>query len=613
MTSDTPRKTLTLKPAAKTGSGKPAPGAGQRPSGSPQDDSAADRKRVGARARQAAQMQRQRDKDDRQAEPAAARTQAVASDQPRGRPRSAPRTAPGNAAPDARASAGRQERARPQRTGSAAGPALRRQPPPGMRPAPARQRPEQAERADDTRHGGSVRSGYAQQGDNGGSSREPLASRVRGPRHGSRTTTADTQPHADARQASPHAGDLVAGEPRADASRTQTAAGHAPARAPGAERFTVFAPCPQGLEQALADELRAIGFADAEPARAGCRFQADWDGVLRANLHSRLATRILVRLAHAPVRTEDDILALAQATAWERWFGPRQSLRVDTSAIRSPMQSLQYCNLRVKDGICDRLRDREGARPDIDTVRPDARVHLFLDETSATLYLDTTGESLFKRGWRLDKGEAPLRENLASGLLALSGWQPGQALLDPFCGSGTILIEAAGIALGAPPGIWRPFGFERLRTHDERRWRDLKDAARANMRSHLDTPLIGVDLNAGAIEAARANAKRAWLTPDAIDFRVADALTLEPPAEQGWIVTNPPYGERLEAAPETFWRQWSEQLKRRFTGWQVGAITSDLELPGRMRLKPRRRIPLHNGALECRLFLFDMVQDTYRR
>jgi 23S rRNA G2445 N2-methylase RlmL len=142
---------------------------------------------------------------------------------------------------------------------------------------------------------------------------------------------------------------------------------------------------------------------------------------------------------------------------------------------------LQYCNLRAKDGICDRLRDLEGARPSIDTVRPDARVHLFLSHDTGTMYLDTSGESLFKRGWRLDKGDAPLRENLAAGLLALSGWDPEAALLDPFCGSGTILIEAAWIALGVPPGITRPFGFERLRDHDAHRWEDLKDEARSRI------------------------------------------------------------------------------------------------------------------------------------
>lgn len=380
-----------------------------------------------------------------------------------------------------------------------------------------------------------------------------------------------------------------------------------------AEIFPIFAPCPQGLEEALAAEMQALGFDDAQPARAGCRFHADWTGVLRANLYSRLATRILVQVAHGPVRHEDDILELAQDTPWERWFGAEQTLRVDTSAIRSPMQSLQYCNLRAKDGICDRLRDLEGERPSIDTVRPDARVHLFLDEDSATLYLDTSGESLFKRGWRLEKGEAPLRENLAAGLLALSGWDPAQALLDPFCGSGTILIEAAWIALGVPAGIWRPFGFERLRDHDARHWRDIKDEARSHIATQLESPIVGYDLDPRAIDAARANLERAWLTPDSIRFEIGDARTVPPPADTGWLVTNPPYGERLPGDDADLWSHWARNLKQRYSGWHVNIISSDLDLPRQMRLKPLRRYPLHNGGLDCRLFSFEMVEASYRK
>ncbi len=379
------------------------------------------------------------------------------------------------------------------------------------------------------------------------------------------------------------------------------------------ETFPVFTPCPHGLEEALAAELVALGFDDARTDRAGCRLTTNWNGILRVNLYSRLATRVLVQVAHAPVRTEDDILELAASTPWERWFGAEQTLRVDTSAIRSPMQSLQYCNLRAKDGICDRLRDREGARPDIDTVRPDARVHLFLDETTATLYLDTSGESLFKRGWRLDKGEAPIRENLAAGLLALSGWDPAAPLLDPFCGSGTILIEAAWIALGVPAGIWRPFAFERLRNHDDRRWKDIKTDARARIATRLDTPLVGCDINPHAIEAARNNMERAWLTPGTIRFEVADARHVLPPAGNGWLVTNPPYGERLDEGDDTLWQEWAQNLKQNYSGWNVSVISSDLDLPQKMRLKPRRRYPLHNGALDCRLFMFDMVKESYRR
>ncbi|MEI2417388.1 THUMP domain-containing protein [Orrella sp. JC864] len=376
--------------------------------------------------------------------------------------------------------------------------------------------------------------------------------------------------------------------------------------------YPVFAPCPQGMESALAIELQALGFEDAQPDRAGVRLHTDWTGVQRANLYSRLATRVLVQLAHAPVATEDDILELARSVPWERWFGPEHTLRVDTSAIRCPMTSLQYCNLRAKDGICDRLREREGARPSIDTVRPDARVHLFLSAETATLYLDTSGESLFKRGWRLEKGEAPLRENLAAGLLALAGWDPAQALMDPFCGSGTLLIEAAWIALGVPPGISRPFGFERLRDHDAHAWETLRQEARARILPRLDAPLLGVDIDAQAIDAARRNAERAWLSADSIRFEVGDARQAMPPAPEGWIVTNPPYGERLEAGDAGFWAEWASHLKRHYAGWHLNVITSDLRFPQALRLKAHRRTPVHNGALDCRLFAFDLVEGANR-
>jgi len=378
--------------------------------------------------------------------------------------------------------------------------------------------------------------------------------------------------------------------------------------------FQVFTPCPQGLEAALAQELQGLGFASAKAGRAGCHVQADWHGVQRINLFSRLATRVLVKLSGGPVAREDDILALAHDTPWERWFGPEHRLRVDTSAVRSPMKSLHYCNLRAKDGICDRLREIEGARPDIDTVRPDARVHLFLDERSATLYLDTSGESLFKRGWRLDKGAAPIRENLAAGMLALAGWTPDAALLDPFCGSGTILIEAAYQALGWPAGIMRPFAFERLRHHDRQAWFAYKDALRAGVGSQLPAPIVGVDVDAAAIAAAQANARRAGLD-GLIQFQTGNACEFAPPAAGGCtggcIVTNPPYGERLAAEDEQLWPAWASHLKQHYSGWQVHVISNDMRLPQHLRLQARRRHPLHNGALDCRLFSFDMVAAKY--
>lgn len=378
--------------------------------------------------------------------------------------------------------------------------------------------------------------------------------------------------------------------------------------------YPIFASCPQGLEEALGAELQALGYEHVKTGRAGCHFQANWSDVMRANLYSRLATRILVQLAKAPVRTEDDVLELARSIPWEHWFGPEHTLRVDTSAVRSPMQSLQYCNLRAKDGICDRLRDKEGERPSIDTVRPDARVHLFLDSDSATLYLDSTGEALFKRGWRLDKGAAPLRENLAAGMLALAGWDPSTPLLDPFCGSGTILIEAAWIALGIPPGISRPFGFERLRDHNHTYWLDLKNEARTHIGTELEIPLLGYDIDSTALQAAHQNMKRARLAPGLIRFESGDARTVMPPdtPEPGWVVTNPPYGERLDDTDDSLWQDWASNLKQHYDGWNVNIISSDLDLPRALRLKPLRRHPLYNGALDCRLFNFEMVSASYR-
>lgn len=373
-----------------------------------------------------------------------------------------------------------------------------------------------------------------------------------------------------------------------------------------------FASCPRGLEEVLASELAGIGLQGVRSGRAGVHFSGQWHDIQKANLYSRLATRILVQVAQRPVASEDDIAKLSRQTSWESWFGPDHTLRVDTSAIHSPMKSLQFCNLLVKDGICDRLRDVEGARPSIDTVRPDARVHLFLSDTTATLYLDTSGESLFKRGWRLDKGLAPIRENLAAGLLALSGWRPGTPLLDPFCGSATILIEAAWMALDIAPGINRPFAFERLRHHDVDQWQSLRKEASERIRSTVDSPIVGFEMDETTMESARRNLARARIPEDVVTLLQGDATREPCPTSPGLILTNPPYGIRIEAEKDLMMR-WASHLKQAFAGWRVGVISADLDLPSTMRLKPRRRTPVFNGALDCRLFMFDLVAGEYQR
>lgn len=386
----------------------------------------------------------------------------------------------------------------------------------------------------------------------------------------------------------------------------------APSKNQRIQTYEIFTPCPSGLEGALEHELNALGLSHVKRGRAGCHAQVDWAGVLRVNLMSRIATRVLARVGYGLIEHEDDLYDLVKQIEWERWFGAERTLRVDTSAIKSPMQSLQFCNLVAKDAICDHLLEVEGERPSIDTVRPDARVHVFLDQTSATIYLDTSGESLFKRGWRFDKGEAPIRENLAAGLLALSGWQPHMPLFDPFCGSGTIAIEAAWISLNIPPGFNRPFAFERLRNHDSRLWQNMLDTARSQINPHLQAPIIAMDIDPQAIESAKRNAERSGLDPTCIDFRVGDAVQTPPDSEPGMIVTNPPYGDRLDTYDLTLWKEWAQQLKHSFAGWQLHVISSDRDLPQYLRLKPRLKTPVFNGALDCRLFAFDMVAASYR-
>jgi putative N6-adenine-specific DNA methylase len=275
--------------------------------------------------------------------------------------------------------------------------------------------------------------------------------------------------------------------------------------------------------------------------------------------------------------------------------------------------------LRIKDGIVDRLRTLSGARPSIDRQDPDVRVFAYLDQRTVTLYIDLSGEPLFKRGWRADKGEAPLKENLAAGLLALAGWTPEVPLLDPFCGSGTIVIEAATIATRRAPGLNRPFAFERLANFDRAAWRRLKDKALAAVDDTAPAQIVGSDISTRVIEQARANAKLAGLDAFLGDGRLrldaGDARTVEAPAKHGMIISNPPYGEQSAPRSSTVPKMMGEigdRLKAAFPGWHAWFLTSDRELPRQMRLSETRKPMLYNGALECRFFRFELVGGRYR-
>lgn len=376
-----------------------------------------------------------------------------------------------------------------------------------------------------------------------------------------------------------------------------------------------FATCPRGLEEVLARELEAWGGRALRPAGGGVGFEGEFAACYRANLHSRIASRILWRVTEAPYANEHDVYEAALRVAWPERFHVAQTIRVDVSAIRAPVKSLEFVTLRVKDAVCDRFRADTGGRPDVDTRAPDVRIHAFLDASTVTFYLDTSGEPLWKRGWRGRTGEAPIRENLAAGIIALTGWQPGEPFLDPMCGSGTFLIEAAGIALELAPGSRRAFGFEKLAGFDNALWQRLRDEARAQEKPRGPLPIHGSDLYGTELTQARAAIEGAGIT-GVVQLKQANVLELSPPAPAGVLVANPPYGVRLgdDKALEAFYPKLGDALKARFAGWRCYLFTADAARLARLiGLKASKRTPLYNGPLECRLLEYRIVAGTMRR
>ena len=377
--------------------------------------------------------------------------------------------------------------------------------------------------------------------------------------------------------------------------------------------YTLFVTCPRGLETILAQELQQQGCTAVTPTDGGVSCQGTLAHVYRANLHSRTASRILLQLARTAYRSEHDIYQATKNIAWHNWFNVSQTFKVKVEGKRANVKSLDFTALKIKDGVCDHFREHDGERPSIDKSRPDIRIHAFLDERNVSIFIDTSGEALFKRGYRQDTGEAPLRENLAAGLLLLAGYSGTQPFQDPFCGSGTIAIEAAWIALNRAPGLNRRFGFEQLAQFDRALWVKLKSEARQAIKDRPQEKIAASDNYRAMTRMTQANAAAAEVD-GFIDINTLDAQDTRPNGEGGIIVSNPPYGVRLAEiqALHALYPQLGSWLKQHYAGWTAGLFSGDMDMPKLMRLKPKRKIPLFNGNLDCRLFLLDMVAGSNR-
>lgn len=448
-------------------------------------------------------------------------------------------------------------------------------------------------------------------------------------------------------------------------------------------QLQLFLPCAAGVEDYLAPEvLRITGLPPGciTKQRGGVAVRTSFAHAMLLNLYSRLAQRVLVLLSYTEYRSEQDLYRAASEVAWERWFTPRESIKVEITAQHSPLNSLNFAALKIKDAVCDRFRTvANGVRPDVNTQWPDVRLYAHLTTDSCSLYIDTSGEPLFKRGWREDKGDAPLKETLAAAMIAASGWLDGegdlQPMYDPCCGSGTILIEAAQMACNMPAGGQRRFAFEKYLPFRKADWDAIKQEAADEvvMPDTGQKPIIfGSDVAHRMVDFAQRNAERAGVA-GVIEFRGGDALQRMPPMDVsatggGVMILNPPYGERIDVGgvarpgriergqkryfstsspgseragsyeddsdarvevpeqqgrfgarelPQTdnggdFFSQLATHWKKNYAGWTAWMLTPDLKLPGKMRLKESRRVPMWNGPIECRMFRFDMVVGSAR-
>lgn len=369
-----------------------------------------------------------------------------------------------------------------------------------------------------------------------------------------------------------------------------------------------FASAPKGLSDALEIELKELGLNVLEKSQSGVMFESNWEGCYKANLHSRIASRIMKPILDFTAYQPEELYAAIQKHDFTKYIKPNQTLTIDASVRDGRMHDQRFVAMKVKDAIVDQFREKFDMRPDVDNSRPDLRVQVRAVKNQFSVSIDTSGSSLFQRGYRRDVVDAPLKENLAAGLLRLTEWDRQSSLVDFFVGSGTFLIEAAMMALNIAPGIHRKtFGFMKLQNFEREAWDRLVEEAIAAEKEEIPFEFFGYDIDRRAIAIAKDNAKRAGVD-HVIQFKTESVATVAPPVEKGLVVVNPPYGARIgdEDNLRDVYRDLGYTLKHRFQGWDAWILSGNKDLIGDLKLKASRRFMIYNGSIECRFLKYTM-------
>ena len=368
-------------------------------------------------------------------------------------------------------------------------------------------------------------------------------------------------------------------------------------------RLNGVAVLPQGLETLGCDELVALGAHGVQPLRRAAAFQADMACLYRLHLQARLPFRLLREMAAFPCQGRADLYdGIRNALNWEQWLHPSMSFRVDVTGTAPGLNHSHYSALQVKNTLVDLQRELWGERSSIDLAHPDLALHLHLNHGGAVLSLDGSGGSLHRRGYRAAMGAAPLKENLAAGLIQLTGWDGRMPLVDPCCGSGILLIEAVTMALQQAPGLGRQFGLEGWADFDRELWEREHARARQRRRSDLDlAPVVGYEQDPLIVDHARDNIQAAGLE-GLISIRCGSFEQQTLPPGPGLLVCNPPYGHRVGADDdlEQLYRSLGSFVRDQASGWQLWLLSGNASLTGALRLKASRRIPVSNGGIDCR-------------